>query len=176
MEISGSRRIAAPREQVWGALTSAEILKSCVSGCEEMTGGPEKGFEAVVKQKIGPVSARFRGSIRLTNVVPGESYTITGRGKSRAAGIARGVADIRLSDVEGGTQLDYAVKADVGRKLAKLGRRLIDGLVVRMADSFFDNLQLAVEGPIEPAAPADVTEESDKKPGWFGRLMGKQKA
>ncbi len=176
MEISGSRRVAAPRAQVWEALTSPEVLKSCVSGCEEMTGGPEQGFEAVVRRKIGPVTATFRGTITLSNIVAGESYTITGEGKGGAAGFAKGAADIRLSDVEGGTQLDYAAAAEVGGKLAQFGSRVIESYAGHMADSFFEAFQLAVEGPIEPAAPADVTEESDRKPGWFGRLMRKQKA
>lgn len=176
MEISGSLRIAAPREEVWAALNSAEVLKACLPGCREMTGGAEEGFHAVVARKIGPVSASFEGTIRLSNVVPGESYTLTAQGDGGAAGLARGAADVRLSDVEGGTLLAYVVTAKVDGRLAQLGGRLIDGFARKMADGFFENFQLAVEGPIEPAAPADVTEESDRKPGWFSRLMGKQKA
>ena len=176
MRMAGSLRIAAPRAEVWAALNSAEALKSCVPGCEEMTGGPEEGFRALVSQKIGPLSARFRGTILLSNVVPGESYTITGQGEGGAAGLAKGAADVRLADVEGGTLLSYDATAHVDGKLAQLGGQLLEGFARKMADSFFEQFQLVVEGPIEPAAPADVTEESDRKPGWFGRLMGKQKA
>ena len=176
MEMSGSVRIAAPRDEVWAALNSADVLKACLPGCQEMTGGREQGFHAVVARKIGPVSASFRGAVRLSNVVPGESYTISAEGDGGAAGLARGAADVRLSDAEGGTLLGYAVTAHVDGRLAQLGGRLIDGFARKMADGFFENFQLAVEGPIEPAAPADVTEESDRKPGWFRRLMGKHKA
>ncbi len=174
MEMKGSRQIAAPREQVWAALNSPEVLKACVPGCQELTGSPEEGFQATVKQKVGPVSATFQGAVQLTNIVEGESYTISGEGKGGAAGFAKGGADVRLSDQDGGTLLEYSVVANVGGKLAQLGSRLIDGFAKKMADTFFENFQLAVEGPIEPDAPADVTEETaEKKPGWFGRLMGK---
>jgi uncharacterized protein len=155
MELNGSRQIAADRQTVWAALNDPEVLKASIPGCQEMAGSPGEGFEATVKQKVGPVSATFRGSVALSNVVPGESYTITGEGKGGAAGFAKGGADVRLEDVEGGTVLSYDVKANVGGKLAQLGSRIIDGFAKKMADQFFDNFKKAVEGPgAEAAAPA----------------------
>src|SRR5690606_3605038 len=138
MELTGSRRIAADRQEVWEALNDPEVLKASVPGCQELTGSAEEGFEAVVKQKVGPVSATFRGSVQLTNIVAGESYTISGEGKGGAAGFARGGADVRLEDAEeGGTLLTYDVNAVVGGKLAQLGSRIIDGFAKKMADQFF---------------------------------------
>ncbi len=175
MELTGSRQIAADRAAVWAALNDPEVLKAAIPGCQSMSGSPETGFEAIVKQKVGPVSATFHGAVALSNVVPGVSYTISGEGKGGAAGFAKGGADVRLEDAGGGTLLTYDVKANVGGKLAQLGSRLIDGFAKKMADSFFENFQAAVEGPVEPEAPADVTEESaEKKPGWLGRVLGKK--
>lgn len=172
--MTGSRRIMAPRDQVWAALNSAEVLRACIPGCEALDGSPEQGFEATVRQRIGPVSATFQGTIRLSNVVPGAGCTITGEGKGGAAGFARGSAEVALGDAEGGTELEYSVTAHVEGKLAQLGGRLVDGFARKTADIFFDGFQLAVEGPIEPPAPADVTAEAgDGKAGWFKRLIGK---
>lgn len=170
MEIKGSRQIAAPREVVWAALNDPQVLKSAISGCQELTGTPEQGFEAPVKQKVGPISATFAGKLLLSDVVPLLGYTITGAGKGGAAGFAKGSAAVALADEGGGTRLDYTVTASVGGKLAQLGSRLIDGFAKQMADSFFDRFQAAVEPPAEPAAPDDVTE---RKPGWFARIIGK---
>ena len=91
MEMQGSRQIAAPREVVWAALNDREVLKTSIPGCQELTGAAEEGFEATVKQKIGPVSATFQGKVRLSDVVPGASYTIAGEGKggTRASPRAR---------------------------------------------------------------------------------------
>lgn len=175
MELTGSRQIAADRAAVWAALNDPEVLKASIPGCQELKGSPEEGFTATVKQKVGPVSATFNGAVELSNVQPGESYTITGEGKGGAAGFAKGGADVKLEDVEGGTLLTYAVKANVGGKLAQLGSRLIDGFAKKMADQFFENFQKAVEGPGEPSeADAEAAEEGEKKPGWFGRLTGKK--
>ena len=170
MEMHGTRQIAASRETVWAALNSAEVLKLSIPGCQELTGSPEQGFEATVKQKVGPVSATFNGKVTLSDVVPLTSYTITGEGKGGAAGFAKGGAKVRLDDQDGGTLLAYEVQASVGGKLAQLGSRIIDGFAKKMADSFFDNLRTAVEPP-EEAPEAEAPE--GKKAGWFRRVIGK---
>ena len=145
MELTGTRIIAAPREVVWARLNDAETLKACIPGCEELTGSPEEGFEATVKQKVGPVKATFTGAVTLSDVVPPESYRISGEGKGGVAGFAKGGADVRLTEVEGGTELTYAVDAKVGGKIAQLGSRLIDSFAAKMADSFFEKFQAEVE-------------------------------
>ncbi|MDG1338797.1 MAG: carbon monoxide dehydrogenase subunit G [Paracoccaceae bacterium] len=149
MEMTGTRVIAADRATVWAALNDADTLQACIPGCEELTGTPEDGFEAVVKQKVGPVKATFKGGVILSDVVPETSYTITGEGKGGVAGFAKGGASVSLSDVEGGTELSYDVTAKVGGKIAQLGSRLIDGFARKMADAFFENFQATVEGTSE---------------------------
>lgn len=172
MELTGTRQIAADRATVWAALNDADVLKAAIPGCQELTGDLQSGFEATVKQKVGPVSATFHGKVALSNVVEGVSYTIAGEGKGGAAGFAKGAADVRLEEAEGGTQLIYDVKANVGGKIAQLGSRLIDGFAKKMADQFFENFQQAIEGP-EEAEVAAAPAEGEKKPGWFKRLVGK---
>jgi uncharacterized protein len=173
MEMHGTRQIAAPREVVWAALNEAEVLKASIPGCQELTGTPGEGFVATVKQKVGPVAATFNGKVSLSDVVPLESYTISGEGKGGAAGFAKGAAVVKLADSEGGTLLSYQVTASVGGKLAQLGSRLIDGFAKKMADSFFDNFRAAVEPPAD-ATEATAEAANGKPPGWFGRMMGRK--
>ncbi|MCK0096345.1 carbon monoxide dehydrogenase subunit G [Yoonia sp. F2084L] len=146
MELNGTKVIAADIDTVWAHLNNPETLKACIPGCEELTGSPEEGFAAVVKQKVGPVKATFKGEVTLENVVPGQSYTITGEGKGGVAGFAKGSADVVLATVEGGTELTYTAQAKVGGKLAQLGSRIIGGFARKMADEFFERFQNTVEG------------------------------
>ena len=148
MEMHATRTIAADRMTVWTALNDPEVLKACIPGCSELTGSPEEGFAAVVTQKVGPVKATFKGEVTLSDVVPGEGYTISGEGKGGVAGFAKGGAQVRLTDAEGGgTDLHYDVEAKVGGKIAQLGSRLVDSFATRMADQFFERFQAHVEGP-----------------------------
>ena len=152
MEMHASRVIAADRMTVWAALNDAEVLKACIPGCDELTGSPAEGFAATVTQKVGPVKATFRGEVTLSDIVPGESYTISGEGKGGVAGFAKGGAQVRLSDAEtGGTVLSYDVSAKVGGKIAQLGSRLVDSFAQKMADQFFERFQNRLEGD----TPAD---------------------
>jgi hypothetical protein len=184
MDLSDTREISADRATVWAALLSADVLRDCVPGCQEMTGTPEDGFEAVVVQKVGPVKATFKGKVTLSDIVAGEGLTLTGQGQGGAAGFAKGGAKVRLEDGEaGGTRLIYDVEAKVGGKLAQLGNRVIHGFAKKMADQFFDRFQDAVEEPeaeetgpegAETAAEADAESDgSAKKKGWFKRLVAR---
>ncbi|QFT57597.1 Carbon monoxide dehydrogenase subunit G (CoxG) [Sulfitobacter sp. THAF37] len=168
MQMSDTRQIAAPPSEVYAALLDPEVLKACVPGATEVTGSVEDGYEATVVQKVGPVKATFKGQVTITDLVPSESMKIDGAGKGGAAGFAKGGADVRLAEKDGGTELSYDVEAKVGGKLAQLGSRIIDGFAKKMADQFFDNLQQTLEGPAEEAGAAEG-EEAPKKKGWFGR-------
>ena len=168
MQLSDSRDISADRETVWAALLSPEVLKACVPGCQEMTGSPEEGFEAVVVQKVGPVKATFKGQVTISNVNKPDSLTLSGEGKGGAAGFAKGGANVRLEEIEGGTRLHYEVEAKVGGKLAQLGSRIIDGFAKKMADQFFENFENVVEG--NDASDASDQDGDQPKKGWFKRI------
>lgn len=180
MELKDLRRIAARPEEVWAAILSPEVLQACIPGCESITGSPEDGFEAVVVQKVGPVKARFTGVVTLSDMVAGQSLTISGEGKGGPAGFAKGGAKVRLDPDGEGTNLSYEVQAAVGGKLAQLGSRIIDGFARKLADDFFARLQSAVEAPdtgatdeaTDAAPEGDGGEGGEKKKGWFRRIIG----
>ena len=85
MQMSGEYRIEAPREKVWEALNDPEVLKACITGCESLEKSADNQFDATVRAKVGPVSAKFNGSVELKDMNPPESYTISGSGKGGAA-------------------------------------------------------------------------------------------
>ena len=135
-----------------------------------MTGSAEEGFEAVVVQKVGPVSAKFTGVVTLSDRIEGKSLRISGEGKGGPAGFAKGSATVALEAIPEGTRLGYEVEASVGGKIAQLGGRIIDSFAKKMADEFFSRLQEVIEGPDEDVV-AEETESGQKK-GWFKRLIG----
>src|SRR3954468_24211143 len=137
MTMSGEQQLTAPREKVWAALINPEVLKPCIPGCETLDVTGENEFSAVATNKIGPVKARFKGKVRLTDLDPPNSYKISGEGDGGIAGFAKGGATVALSDKDGGTLLTYNVEAQIGGKLAQLGQRLINSAAKKTADDFF---------------------------------------
>jgi carbon monoxide dehydrogenase subunit G len=144
MTMTGEIQLAAPREAVWEKLNDPDVLKICIPGCEGLERTDDQGFRAVAKMKVGPVSARFRGKVTLSDLDPPNGYKISGEGEGGVAGFAKGGARIHLVDREGGTLLSYQVDAQVGGKLAQLGQRLINGSAKKLADEFFANFARAL--------------------------------
>lgn len=158
MEMKGEQLIAAPRSVVWAGLNDPDVLRESIPGCEELVKQSDNEFAAVVHAKVGPVSARFRGKVTLSDISPGHSYRISGEGQGGAAGFGKGGAQVSLADDGGKTRLSYAVTAQVGGKLAQIGSRLIDGAARKMADDFFSRFNEVVvrRAGLAPSAPPPV--------------------
>jgi uncharacterized protein len=152
MTMTGNATLPAGRPKVWALLNDPEVLKACIPGCESLVKTGDNGFSAVVRTKIGPVSATFRGKVDLSDIVPLVGYTIKGEGEGGVAGFAKGGAKVSLADAPGGTLLRYDVEATVGGKIAQLGSRLVDGVAKSMADKFFANFAALAGVGAEPAA------------------------
>ena len=148
MDMTGERRIPAPRQKVWDALNDPAVLKACIPGCESLEKIGDTDLKATASVKIGPIAARFTGKVQLVDLDPPNSYRIQGEGAGGVAGFAKGGADVRLVDDGAGTLLTYDVKAQVGGKIAQLGARLIDATSKQMADMFFDRFTAAVSEPV----------------------------
>ena len=137
LTMSGEVQIPASREKVYQKLNDPEVLKQCVPGCESLEKLSDTEFQAVSVMKIGPVKAKWKGKVTLSDLDPPNGYKITGEGEGGVAGFAKGGASVHLSDHDGGTLLKYDVEAQIGGKLAQLGQRLIAGAAKKMADDFF---------------------------------------
>jgi carbon monoxide dehydrogenase subunit G len=139
MEMSGEQLIPAPQQAVWNALNDPEILKACVPGCESITPSGDNEYQVLMVARVGPVSAKFKGKLTLSDIKPPQSYALAFEGQGGAAGFAKGGAKVSLSTEGMTTRLAYDVKASVGGKLAQIGSRLIDAAAKKVADDFFRN-------------------------------------
>jgi carbon monoxide dehydrogenase subunit G len=161
MDMTGERRIPAPRQVVWQKLNDPEVLKASIPGCESLEQLSDTDMKATAAVKIGPMSARFTGTVHLSDIDPPNGYTISGDGQG-GIGFAKGGAKVRLDEADGATTLRYEVNAQVGGKMAQLGARLIDASAKQMADAFFDRFSAQVAPP--PAATAVAASMSDVRP------------
>jgi len=151
MEMNAERRISANKEKVWEALNDIETLKSSIPGCDVMDAISDTSFNAQITAKVGPVKAKFKFDVILTDIDAPNSYTINGQGQGGAAGFANGSAAVSLREDGDETILTYHAKAKVGGKLAQLGSRLIDGTAQKMADEFFGTFSKIVGGDLGDA-------------------------
>jgi carbon monoxide dehydrogenase subunit G len=141
MQMTGQRNLPVPPQQAWDALNDPEMLKSCIPGCESIVQTEPNHFDVLMAARIGPVAAKFKGKLTQSDVVEPVSYTISFDGQGGVAGFGKGKAAVRLTPIDGGTQLAYDVDAQVGGKIAQIGSRLVDAAAAKIADEFFASFE-----------------------------------
>ena len=136
MKLAGSYKLNVKKEVVWKALNDPEILKKCIPGCEVFEKESNTVFNATATNQIGPMNATFSGKLSLSNIQENQSYKLSGEGQS-SVGFVNGIANVKLTEENGLTILNYEVDVNVGGKVAQLGSRLINGVAKKMSDYFF---------------------------------------
>ncbi len=145
MEMQASRQLAVTQQQAWDALNDPAVLKVCIPGCDKVEASGENQYAIGMALKIGPVSAKFKGNIELSDIQPPVSYKLTFEGQGGPAGFGKGSAAVVLTPNDTGCELAYSVQASVGGKVAQLGQRLIDGAAKSMAEDFFKRFDLEMQ-------------------------------
>ncbi len=171
MELKDEIRINAPRAKVFAALNDPAILRQAIPGCEDLTATSPTEYTATVAAKVGPLSAKFKGSVTLADIVAPESYTLSGEGKGGPAGFAKVRAAVTLREAGAATFLGYSVKADIGGKLGQLGGGLVDRTAQKLAGEFFQKFEALIgepeSAPVEiAAAPHTATSPRGFKLWW----------
>jgi uncharacterized protein len=161
MELSETHSLPIAQQRAWEALNDTQILRACIPGCESIDPDGENAYLVALSAAVGPVKARFKGRMQLTDIDAPNAYTIVFEGQGGAAGFAKGNAQVMLeADGDSATRLSYTASAQVGGKLAQIGSRLVDGAARKIAGEFFKRFgaQFAVDG-IADGATAEAGDD-----------------
>ena len=164
MEILGSQVIPASQQVVWNALNSPEVLKKCLPGCESVELVSPDLFKVVITAAIGPLKAKFNGTLNVTEANPPQSCVLIFEGQGGAVGFGKGSSSVTLSAVDGGTELKYSAQAHVGGKLAQIGSRLIDSVAKKMSDDFFKAFNKEISEQSNPTPVVEASPEVSQAP------------
>jgi len=158
MQMQGNRQLATTAEQAWQALNDPNILKQCIPGCQSFELQSPDVYSVVAAIKVGPVSAKFTGTVTLSDIKPLHSYTLSFEVQGGVAGHGKGVSHVELVPNAEGVLLNYTVESQIGGKLAQLGQRLIDGAAKSMANDFFKRFEVVLEEQTGAAANGGLTD------------------
>jgi carbon monoxide dehydrogenase subunit G len=138
MELTETYTLLVPQQRAWDALNDTEILRASIPGCDSIEPDGENAYAVALSAAVGPVKARFKGRMELTNIDAPHTYTIVFEGQGGAAGFGKGQTHVTLEpDGDEATTLTYTATAQVGGKLAQIGSRLVDGAARKLAGEFF---------------------------------------
>jgi len=157
MEISGEYVFDAPRELVWKSLLDPNVLGSVMPGGKGFEQTGEDQYSGVLEVKVGPVQGTFQGVIKLTDIVPPESYQIQVDGKG-PAGFVKATGKMQLEVRENQTHMQYSGQAQVGGRIASVGQRLMDSaarsIIRQSLDALNEYLKIEVANQKPPSPPA----------------------
>ena len=147
---------AAPRE-VWAFLTDPSRVAGCLPGAAITGQVDERTHTGTITIKVGPVSARYKGTVRFERLDREEGVAeIVATGQDMRG---KGGADMRMTSrvVERGpaeTEVTVASTVNVTGILAQFGR----GLIQDLSDQMFGQFTAAMRAALE-SAPAPVGED-----------------
>jgi carbon monoxide dehydrogenase subunit G len=168
MELASTRIVPATPAAVWMALNDPDVLKACLPGCESLARTGENAYAVVLAARVGPVSARFNGTMTMSGIEAPNAYTLHFEGQGGAAGFARGEARVALApEGEQYTAMSYVAKAQVGGKLAQVGSRLVDGAAAKMTDEFFARFAERMGTPVAGSASLPAPPAEGEAPGML---------
>lgn len=150
MDFGGRYIIAAPRVAVWAALNDADMLKAAIPGCHSIAWSSPTTLDLEIKVNLGVAKPVFKGELGLSNIVPAERYTLSGRGKGGLLGLAEGAADIALSDDGEQTLLVFTAQGGASGQIMKLGKAMIGNSAQRIIDGFFERFGTAMGAQVTP--------------------------
>ncbi len=152
MQIANQQNLSVSQQRAWDALNNIEVLQQAIPGCESLTETAPQHYEVLILAAVGPVKARFKGKLKLSDLQPPASYRIDFEGQGGAAGHGKGSAVVRLEPTSDSTcVLHYDATATVGGKIAQIGQRLVDMAAQKMAGEFFQNFNAQLDVLYPPA-------------------------
>jgi len=125
MEVSGEYTFEAPQELTWQALLDPAVLSSVMPGGEDFKEIGENEYAGLLNIKVGPVQGKFKGTIKLSDIVAPESYQMDVDGNG-PPGFVKANGGLKLSGQGDQTLMTYEGTAQVGGRIASVGQRLLE--------------------------------------------------
>ena len=147
MLMEGKFSLKAPIKKIWDTLLEPETLLSCIPGAEKIERLDEKTYDCVVKQKVGPISVKFKFKSIITKMEPPTHIEIEGEGEDIAkAGhfVQKSFVDLReISPSE--VEISYKTDVNIVGKLAMFGDRIMKAKAKKVEGEFTMALQERLE-------------------------------
>jgi len=166
MELNNEFHVSVPVDVAWTVLTDLERIAPCMPGAElrEIEGDEYRG---IVKVKVGPISAQYKGSARFVekNVDEHRAVLVAEGRDSRGQGNASATVTATAIPDGNGTTVSIATELAITGKVAQFGRSVMADVSARMLKEFADRLEADVQSQEPSPAPDEPEAGSPGGPG-----------
>jgi carbon monoxide dehydrogenase subunit G len=138
MIIEGKFAVKAPIRLLWDTLLDPETLRACIPGAEKIDRLDEKTYDCVIKQKVGPISVRFKFINALTKVEPPHHVEMEGEGEDigKAGRFTQKTTIDLVENPAGDVTTSYQCNANIVGKLAMFGDRILKAKAKKLEAEF----------------------------------------
>ncbi|ACZ89366.1 SRPBCC family protein [Streptosporangium roseum] len=150
MKLAGSAVLGIDRDRVWSALQNPAVLVRTIPGCERLEETGPDTYRMTVTAGVASIKGVYQGEVALSEPDAPQRFVLRARGQG-APGTVDATVEVRLSEIEGGTRIDYDAEAVIGGMIGGVGQRMLSSVVKKTAGEFFS----AVESHLS-AAPASA--------------------
>lgn len=143
MIIEGNFKLKAPIKELWDTLLEPETLRDCVPGAEKIERLDERTYDCVIKQKVGPISVRFKFKSILTKIESPTHLEMEGEGEDigKAGRFVQKTSIDLKENKENEVEISYRCKANIVGKLALFGDRILRAKAKKVEKEFTEALQ-----------------------------------
>ena len=145
--------IGVDRDRVWAALQDPAVLVRTIPGCERLEESGPDTYRMTVNAGIASLKGVYQGEVALAEPAAPESFVLRARGQG-APGTVDATVLVRLSEVDGGTKVDYDADAVIGGMIGGVGQRMLGSVAKRTAGEFFAAVEDHLRDPSAEQAPA----------------------
>ena len=144
MKVEGEISVPAPRALVFDRLSDAQFFTSCIDGVRELSAIDATHYSALFATRIAYMRFTFKVNVEMSRLeapiaieakVEGAPLGVVGRLTATAA--------TELAEVDGGTNIRYAIDATITGKLGSMGEPVLRAKAREMQKQFGQNLLAA---------------------------------
>ena len=121
---------------MWSALQNPAVLVCTIPGCERLEETGPDTYRMMVTAGVASIKGVYQGEVALSEPDAPQRFVLRARGQG-APGTVDAVVEVRLSEVEGGTRVDYDAEAVIGGMIGGVGQRMLSSVAKKTAKDFF---------------------------------------
>ena len=147
MQLVHEFSVPVPVEQAWQVLTDVARIAPCLPGAE-LTGSDGDAYQGLVKVKVGPITAQYRGTASFAEKDSERHRAVlkaSGR-ETRGQGNASATVTAQMAQADGGTNVSIVTDLTISGRAAQFGRGVMGDVSAKLLEQFVRNLEAGVLG------------------------------
>ena len=148
MLITNEMHVGVPIADAWNLLTDIPAIAPCLPGAE-LTGQDGDEFEGRMKVKVGPITAEYKGTARITELNESDRRVLlSAKGRdSRGAGNASAEITAEMHPEGTGTKVTIVTDLKISGKVAQFGRGVMADVSTKLLGQFAECIEHSLEVP-----------------------------